>query len=347
MNGNRRGTDISDHQPLPRSGRGSDLSFDKTPEAETPPWDLRLPEEIAEDPGEYWVSNGSVKGSRIPVAKLSPAPISTDHLGRPVSRKSSIPFNDGTPLHLPKARSRSNSAANALEATPKIQPGKRSATEGSPKKGATTGARKASVTSKSGAPGRPKTRSGPSPRSTSSTRPTTRSGELSPRAPEGDPPWMVSAYKPDPRLPPDQQLLPTVAKRLQQEKWEQEGKFGSVYDKEFRPLNDESFAKPPELEKPGEIDAKEEERQEERHDEWPLRPDAKAANASRPGTSSYSTMPKIEDKPARTSPHPSPRPVQQPKMQSMQAPQNAGREGPPEQPQEKPKKAGCGCCIVM
>ena len=27
---------------------------------------------------------------------------------------------------------------------------------------------------------------------------------------EGDPPWMVSAYTPDPRLPPDQQLLPTA-----------------------------------------------------------------------------------------------------------------------------------------
>ena len=65
---------------------------------------------------------------------------------------------------------------------------------------------------------------------------------------------MISAYKPDPRLPPDQQLLPTVAKRLQQEKWEQEGKFGNIYDKEFRPLNEEGFLKPPELEKPKEME---------------------------------------------------------------------------------------------
>ena len=63
---------------------------------------------------------------------------------------------------------------------------------------------------------------------------------------EGEPPWMVSAFRPDPRLPPEQQLLPTVAKRLQQEKWEREGKVGNVYDKEFRPLTDEGFLEPPE-----------------------------------------------------------------------------------------------------
>jgi len=48
-------------------------------------------------------------------------------------------------------------------------------------------------------------------------------------------------YKPDPRLPPDQQVIPTHAKRMQQEQWEKEGKFGNVYDTSFRPLNQEEF----------------------------------------------------------------------------------------------------------
>lgn len=339
-NGNRRGTDASE-QPAARSRKNSELSLDKTLEIEVPDWDLRLPEEIAEDPGEYFIPNGTGK-SRIPVAKLSPAPIPVDFLDRdaPVRRQPSYAvLDEDASISLPKPRSRSGSS-NPLEA-PKIQPAKRSVTEGSPKKGTTAGAagaRKTSAPAKT-TQGRPKTRSGPAPRSNSTTRPTTRSGELSPvskSAPEGEPPWMISAYKPDPRLPPDQQLLPTVAKRLQQEKWEQEGKFGNIYDREFRPLNDEGFLKPPELEKPKDA--------EERQDEWPLRADAKSPNTgSRPGTSSYSTMPRIQDTPTM-SPLASPRPPQQPQIQTVQSPRVPTQV---EQPQEKPKKSGCGCCVVM
>jgi hypothetical protein len=49
-------------------------------------------------------------------------------------------------------------------------------------------------------------------------------------------------YKPDPRLPPDQQIIPTHAKRMQQEQWENEGRVGSMYDKDFRLLNDDGMA---------------------------------------------------------------------------------------------------------
>ncbi|OTA53063.1 hypothetical protein K449DRAFT_402207 [Hypoxylon sp. EC38] len=340
VNGHRRATDASEHQPASRSRKNSELSLEKTPDTEVPSWDLRLPEEIAEDPSEYWVTNETGK-SRIPVAKVSPAPIPIDFLERdaPVMRKPSFPMLDeDVSISLPKPRSRSGSS-NVVDDAPKVQPVKRSVTEGSPKKTA-TGSRKTSAPAKGTSQGRPKTRSGPTTRSTSTTRPTTRSGELSPpiskSAPEGDPPWMVSAYKPDPRLPPDQQLLPTVAKRLQQEKWEQEGKFGNIYDKEFRPLNDEGFLKPPELEKPKDV--------EEKQDEWPLRPGAKSPNTtSRPGTSSYSTMPKIQGTPA-ISPLASPLSVQSPQIQPAQSTRVPTQV---EQPQEKPKEAGCGCCIVM
>ncbi|KAI1418977.1 hypothetical protein F5Y12DRAFT_721341 [Xylaria sp. FL1777] len=336
----RRGTtDSSEQQYLPLSRMNSESGHDATADHEVANWDLRKPEEIAEDPGEYWVSNDSGRGTRIPVAKVSPAPIPSDYIDRnaPVQRKSSFPLFDEEPsIAYPKTRSRSNSSGNALEdSPPKGQVGKRSVTDGSPKKTTTTAPRKTSAPTKPTTQGRPKTRSGPNPRSNSTTRPSTRSGELSPRAPEGDPPWMISAYQPDPRLPPDQQLLPTVAKRLQQEKWEQEGSFGSVYDKEFRPLNKDTFAKPPEVEKPPDT--------EEPQDEWPLKPDARVPTPSRPGTSSYSTMPKIQDTPMMN-PIGGPRPTQQPQIQTS----TAGKvPDPPEQTQEKNEEAGCGCCVVM
>jgi len=339
-NNRRRGTtDSADQLHLPRSRKNSDLSHDKTPDVEVPSWDLRLPEEIAEDPGEYWVSNDSGKGTRIPVAKLSPAPIPVDYIDRdtPVQRKQSNSLLDEeVSIAYPKTRSRSSSNVNTLDDTPKPQLGKRSVTEGSPKKSIAT-ARKTSAPTKSTTPGRPKTRSGTTPRSSSTTRPSTRSGETSsPRAPEGEPPWMVSAYQPDPRLPPDQQLLPTVAKRLQQEKWEQEGSFGNIYDKEFRPLNENPLTKPPELEKP-------QQENEEHQDEWPLKPESRVPTPSRPGTSSYSTMPKIQGTPAM-SPLGGPRPIQQMHTQTTAA---VMIPEPPEPEQLEDKKSGCGCCLVM
>lgn len=254
----------------------------------------------------------------------------------------------------PKTRSRTGSD-NPLETANVILPGvKRSATESSPKK-STAATRKTSAPAKTGT-GRPKTRNGTKEISTGSqTRPGTRSGErelsagaLSPGKPikqlEGDPPWMISAYKPDPRLPPDQQLLPTVAKRLQQEKWEREGKFGSVYDKEFRPLNDETFLKPPE---PAALPADRQSLKDdkEKPDEWPLKPEARSPTLSQGRTGSYSTIPKIQEKP-NVSPLPSPR---SPNMQQGQfQPVVRVPDAPQDQPQpEEKEKGGCGCCIVM
>ncbi|RYP78237.1 hypothetical protein DL771_000714 [Monosporascus sp. 5C6A] len=351
-NGHRRTADGSEQQTFARSRKNSALS-EKPLESEAPasPWDLRLPEEIAEDPQErlYYAPNGSLKGSRIPVPKLNPAPISSagrDNLERGVSvtRKASGNLLDHeSSIPVPQSRSRSGSA-NALEEPERVQPAKRSTTDSSPKKPTTNATRKTAPKDKQPAQSRPKTRSGSKNRSASSTRPLTRSGELSPtRAPEGDPPWMISAYKPDPRLPPDQQLLPTVAKRLQQEKWEQEGKFGNIYDKEFRPLNEEGFLKTPEAEEPK--DGNNDDDGEERQDEWPLRADAKSPSPSRPGTGSYSTMPKIQDKP-NVSPLPSPRLPQQQTQTQIKTTQTIRVPEPPEEEQEK-SKGGCGCCTIM
>ncbi|RYP40736.1 hypothetical protein DL767_001491 [Monosporascus sp. MG133] len=359
-NGHRRAADGSEQQAFTRSRKNSALSEKPLDsEAPTSTWDLRLPEEIAEDPQErqYYAPNGSGKGSRIPVPKLSPAPISSAardpvERGNAVSRKASgNPLDHESSIPVPQSRSRSGSA-NALEEPERGQTAKRSTTDISPKKPTTNTTRKTAPKDKQPAQSRPKTRSGSKNRSASSTRPLTRSGELSPtRAPEGDPPWMVSAYKPDPRLPPEQQLLPTVAKRLQQEKWEQEGKFGNIYDKEFRPLNEEGFLKGTEAEnaKDGDNNDNGEERQdddgEERQDEWPLRADAKSPSLSRPGTGSYSTMPKIQDKP-NVSPLPSPKLPQQQTQTQIKPTQTIRVPEPPEEQQEK-SKGGCGCCIIM
>lgn len=332
----------------------------------TPSWDLRLPEEIAEEADGYWIPGGGGRGSRIPVAKVSPVPIPSEHIERDtllVRKRDSSPEDDT--IHYPKPRARSGSTGNALARTPtngtiSLTTPPTNTKPVSPKKpAATPGARKPSAKPANGAAGRPKTRGGPSKDSTSSgggtTRPSTRSGERelsigSSKQMEGEPPWMVSAYRPDPRLPPDQQLLPTVAKRLQQEKWEREGKFGNVYDKEFRPLTDEGFLNPPEQDPKADKDDQHSDQGEKDEKDldgnWPLRAESK--NGSPPErVNSYMTMPRISDKP-NMSPLPSPRspapaPAPQPQPQSQPAPVVRV----PEPPEEQQKKSGCGCCIVM
>lgn len=167
------------------------------------------------------------------------------------------------------------------------------------------------------------------------------------KGPEGDPPWLASMYKPDPRLPPDQQLLPTVAKRLQQEQWEKEGKFGNTYDREFRPLSEmEVPDQPPDqpsdtVPEPQTIEVIET-KLEQPQPGWPLRgPKSPALSTGRPGTSSngsYSTMPKLQTqgngKPQSIPTMPSPKIIQQSPIRMPEPPEDT-------------KKKGCGCCVVM
>ncbi|KHO00572.1 uncharacterized protein MAM_01350 [Metarhizium album ARSEF 1941] len=306
-------------------------------ESATPHWDLRTPAEIAEEEANaYFSSQGQKGGTKIPVAKASPAPIPQDYLDRGSPSVRRIEPMDGDTIAYTKTRSRSASATTkdfemAHNGNRPAAAAKRSVTEGSPKK---TTVRKASTGSKtSTTPSRPKTRSGPI-RDASGTRPSTRSGEVSAsKQPEGDPPWVFDSYKPDPRLPPDQQLIPTVAKRLQQERWEKEGKFGDAYDKEFRPLNDHEFPRPQEKE----FVLAEQEDPTQAVD-WPLKPSITKS----PKQGSYSTMPKISDKPlvsmTANSKPPGSQPISQPQHTepTLQAKEEAEK-----------KKARCGCCVIM
>ncbi|KAJ3472893.1 hypothetical protein NLG97_g10651 [Lecanicillium saksenae] len=92
------------------------------PLSSPPSWDLRTPQEIAEaEANSYFTSNALTGSTRIPVAKISPAPISLDFLehGSLAARQNSdeddrLPYN--------KTRSRSASAAFfAQEAYPQEQ----------------------------------------------------------------------------------------------------------------------------------------------------------------------------------------------------------------------------------
>lgn len=298
------------------------------PLSSPPSWDLRTPQEIAEAAhNSYFTSNALTGSTRIPVAKISPAPISLDFLehGSLAARQNSDE-DDG--LSYNKTRSRSASAA--FRDTSNNGPrGKRSITDSSPKKHV----RKYSAST----PTRPGTRGKESPGSAGS-RPATRNGRAASRAkhPEGEPPWMANTFKPDPRLPPDQQIPPFVAKKMAQEQMERDGKFGDAYDKDFRPLNTNAFG----LSRPGADPEKEGEPAE---DEWPLKP----ASTNRPlmrSPSMYSTMPKISDKPPGT-PVPSPRPANNALMGSPQTTPQIQQM--PQFETEDAKKGGCGCCVVM
>lgn len=295
-------------------------------------------------------------GSRIPVPKKSPAlPRTRDNSPEELDK-----WMDSS-----KAHSRSNSATlKSLDPSlnAKTQPIKRAGTDATQKKATPAPARKASVPSKSIPPearGKPKPKNKPTTHgSGSSARPSTRdglrdssTGSLGSKQMEGDPPWMINAYKPDPRLPPDQQLLPTVARRLAQEKWEQEGKFGNIYDKEFRPITDEGYSQPPVGVEPSSGDDNIVHQEVEANNEWPLKAAEPKSPSSLGRSSTYSTMPKIQDKlPSQTSPMPSPRPVQNPMpppSQPLQVTRVPDLEKQEPQGVAAKKKEGCGCCIVM
>ncbi|KAH8815945.1 hypothetical protein F5884DRAFT_202635 [Xylogone sp. PMI_703] len=321
-----------DHNRDQKRPRVGSLPTEEQEISENAGWDLRTPEEAAEDANDpYRHLNGSIKGlSRIPVNKASPLPIPIDYLERdtPMIRKQTGTGDDESISSKPRGRSESVKALDDPIATP---PPAKKTTEMSPSKKPAT-SRKSSA-NRGGTNQRPKTRSGSN--NSASARPPTRSGDgptSTNKRPEGDPPWLATMYKPDPRLPPDQQLLPTVAKRLQQEQWEKEGKFGNTYDREFRPLNDEPFQPPPEIMP----QSAEQPTKEEHGAEWPLKdPKTAPLPSGRPGTSTggtYSTMPKITGVPQGMS---SPVPAQTTTIQRTQEP-----------PQDS-EKDGCGCCTIM
>lgn len=214
------------------------------------------PEPAHEPPVQKQNHSARPSTSRIPVSRVSPAPVPQQVVERdtpaPRSRAGSQSIGgswDEMQQYARRARTGSVSSAVLLDdpdtkrSTPPGSSSNKgsSADESSPKK--------AKSPKKVAPAGRKASAAGstiPQPRAPSAAatrRPGSSAGRPSTShyTPEGDPPWIASMYKPDPRLPPDQQMLPTHAKRFMQDKWEKEGKTGTVYDKDFNLLNDEDM----------------------------------------------------------------------------------------------------------
>lgn len=338
-------------------------------------WDLRSPEEIAADNAARSQTQGLRKSSsRIPVLTSSPLPIPAERVERetPLPRKrtlsNSMSPDEHTPL--PKIRSRQNSSGSGMildDGDPILASGNRSvSTPSSPTKSKVikpTATSSPASAAKKTTPGQRKTSAPPKsgiPTSTTSPsqRPGTRSGEMDrPRTavnrPEGDPPWLATMYKPDPRLPPDQQIIPTHARKQQQAQWTEAGVVPNIYDREFSPLAVNTTDGLMKLPSPAAIIEKSGD-----HDAWPLKPMPSMGKGSdqRPGTSgsqtaSYSTMPKVQNlgvKSPVASLSQSPVRGTFPNTKDGGTPARMQQQRFDEEDQTGKKEKGClGCCVVM
>jgi hypothetical protein len=367
-----------DDDPPPRKRVVSTIPAADEEDNEQMNWDLRTPEEIAAD-NEQWAirhnnynHNVRPSTSRIPIAKLSPVPVPYTYVERdaplPRSRKGSANWS-GDALALNGARVRSGSVSSQVimddvDATERIVQAPlqhnfsnpASPVNRSPQKARTpakpslaSGTRKPSSTLK--APAKPRIVSGNSPK-----RPGTSGGSISrpttSHRPEGEAPWIASMYKPDPRLPPDQQIIPTHAKRIQQEQWESQGRVGSMYDTDFRLLNtDEPSDK--RLSQINPIELEEERERQEQEKQWPLpspsptkkyTPERADTNLRSPTNEQGSykltpTIPQSPRGPSRSSTHRTAPSISAPK------PRKTTRLPEPAHDSESEKKGRC--CIVM
>lgn len=323
-------------------------------------WDLRTPEEIAADQERdsqaprYHALKPST--SRIPIAKTSPVPVPHTFVERdsplPRSRKGSGAWN-GDSIATNGARARSGSVGSQVLLDDVEDVGSRTpvrsehsnpaSPNGSPPKSKVpnkanpaSGARKTSA-ARATSQNKPRNASAVSP----VKRPGTSSGMSRPTTarPEGEAPWIATMYKPDPRLPPDQQIIPTHAKRMQQEQWENEGRTGSMYDREFKLLNTEEFNRP-------EMETREFEpleKKEQDTDQWPLPSPKPDTSNGRPGTSggeqgAYKLTPTIQSPQLHSRRNSGIRP------ETTSKPADTIRM---QEPPESNEKKSCGCCVVM
>ena len=151
--------------------------------------------------------------SRIPIFYASPKPIPMEYIFRsaPLQRSPSTHLADHIDPPIKRIRSESLLDTTTPPTTPR-NPTKR----------------------KYSTLPRPRSRSMSSMRSR--TKVTPSPGKRPPSA-KGEPPWIQHTFSPDPNLPPEEQLIPTVAKRLNQERLEREKGLVTVWDREMRPLD--------------------------------------------------------------------------------------------------------------
>lgn len=326
------------------------------PHDERKNWDLRKPEEIAseeaiDDGASSVYRNPHLRksSSRIPIPRTTTAP----NLPTEARSRAQTMGDDDEDTSSPSKPRRASEPMTMDDSTPTPN-GSRPNSRGANATMQSAGGRRPTAKSAQGSTNRKTSAPATSRKTTKSrtsstangTRPTTR-GDTRPTTavnrPEGDPPWLATMYKPDPRLPPDQQIIPTHARQMMQQQWEKEGKTPTTYDREFAPLaiatdappsnnndnnndNNEKTEEPPKEEQPQE---KSEKPETEENSSWPLS-SPKSPDSTQPNTG-YSPMPRVQEPPpAGLTPKWSP-------------PVVTAQEPPP----PKEKKGGCGCCIVM
>lgn len=362
-------------QEAKRRRPSSPVVEDTEEEPEHMNWDLRTSEEIAAEAAEekqssqmYSMPTIRKSGSRIPVFTSSPLPIHRGDIERsePLPRKRNASGAGDDDDRYGSSRSRANSIGSqvllddyetieppmpTLVSTPS-RPGTSNGLSSSPtkaSKGSKVGNTPGSGTRKASAPASTSSNrkaSGQKPRTTSNNnspanRPTTRSGDqdrpkTAVNRPEGDPPWLATMYKPDPRLPPDQQIIPTHARRQQQAMWDNTGAVPTTYDRNFSPLAVHTA----DGLKPSPTPPRSPEKKSNSPD-LGLR-QVPSATPSRPGTSGgYSTMPTVKPQTQNQAPSPL--------MTQNQVPERIRQPMLPDEDEKNDgkKKGGCGCCIVM
>ncbi|KAK6363603.1 hypothetical protein TWF730_001027 [Orbilia blumenaviensis] len=306
-------------------------------------FDLRLPEEREAERVALKLAAARSKSntpSKIPVNMASPAPIPLQFLERnsPLkrARSSSIDSDEVQSISYPATRTRSQTLESQ---DPPVTPPEKSApgtaNSSTPPNRTTRSLSKSSPrrpssshrTSAAGGKNLPKLRTA----SASGNRGSGGSGSATINAlphhksPEGQPPWAVGSYAPDPKLPQDQQIIPTIAKRLQQEEWEREGAPAAVFDRDLRPLKlHEKDIEPKEAINFGEQSA-----------QWPI-PSEKRRDSPpmvEPKTESPKVLP------------PAPRPESPPPRPPSREPIRV--KDPDEVPTKSKKDKGCCGCTIM
>lgn len=357
------------HEPLPNGGRiASQDGYEGTQQAargeqEFDPdidTEFRTPEEIAAERNPAATQMPRPSTSRIPISKASPVPMPSTVVERdsplPRSRHGSMSSGNWDEMqYARRARTSSIGSQVLLDEEPSTSDNsnKISSGEGSPTKARMpmktppkSGVRKGSAFNGVDRPG-----SARKPSTPASHRPGSRAGSAQKTGrpstshqytPEGDPPWIDSMYKPDPRLPPDQQMLPTHAKRMMQEQWEKEGKSGTIYDRDLNLLTDKELPMPPSAKMrppPLTVDPN----SSNAADAWPLassidpdmpppspRPSTRGGLKLTPKISAPPSIHKATPPPAATMP-----------TQSLRVPELDEKQ------EAQQKKGGCACCVVM
>jgi hypothetical protein len=203
-----------------RYSSNSDRSLQTSQQYETPIYLQR---------SSWTARSRDITPSKIPIFQASPKPIPMEYIFRsaPLHRSPSQPLDDlldntdnqDTDYNLKRVRSES-----LLDTTNPITPAQNSPTKR--KYQTLPRPRSRSLSSM-----RPQVQT---PRSQNKFTPSPANKKL-PLA-KGEPPWIQHTFSPSPYLPPEEQLIPTIAKKLNQERLEREKGLVTVWDRDMRPL---------------------------------------------------------------------------------------------------------------